>query len=107
MAQDVSEAGNAVRDEVLSRRAALTRLGLGAAIAYSAPVVLHIDRSANAHVLPTPCPPRGKGKGLGPRHCRDNDHRPHRHDDDDHAHRSRDGDRDGRRRSGGSESNRD
>ncbi len=39
-----------------SRRAALTRLGIGAAIAYSAPVIIHLDRSAHAAKLPTPCP---------------------------------------------------
>ena len=32
----------------LTRRAALARLGLGAAVAYSAPTVMHLDRSANA-----------------------------------------------------------
>ena len=32
----------------LDRRVALTRLGLGAAVAYVAPTVLHLDRSANA-----------------------------------------------------------
>ena len=40
----------------ISRRKALARLGLMAGIAYAAPVVLHLDRSANARVLPTPCP---------------------------------------------------
>ena len=48
----------------LTRRAALARLGLGAAVAYSAPTVLHLDRSANATIRPTPCPGKGKGKGL-------------------------------------------
>lgn len=43
----------------LSRRAALARLGLGAAVAYAAPTVLHLDRSARA-VQPS-C--TGKGKG--------------------------------------------
>lgn len=45
----------------LSRRTALARLGLGAAIAYSAPVIVHLDRSAHAAKLPTPCP-RGSRK---------------------------------------------
>ena len=45
----------------LDRRAALARLGLGVAVAYTAPTVLHLDRSANAVVVPTPCP-KGKGK---------------------------------------------
>ena len=43
----------------LNRRQALARLGLGAAVAYSAPTILHLDRSANA-VQPS-C--TGKGKG--------------------------------------------
>lgn len=51
----------------LSRRAALARLGLGVAVAYTAPTVLHLDRSANAVVVPTPCP---KGKGKGSPWCR-------------------------------------
>ena len=54
----------------LTRRAALARLGLGAAIAYSAPTVLHLDRSANATIRPTPCPGKGKGKGKGSKWCR-------------------------------------
>jgi len=44
-----------------SRRQALARLGLGAAAAYTAPTVLHLDRSANA-VQPS-CTGKGKGKG--------------------------------------------
>ncbi len=47
----------------LARRKALARLGLGAAAAYVAPTVVHLDRSANAAVSPTPCKPGGKGKG--------------------------------------------
>ncbi len=48
----------------LARRRALARLGLGAGIAYVAPTVVHLDRSANAAVSPTPCQP-GKGKKGG------------------------------------------
>ena len=44
----------------IDRRAALARLGLGVAVAYTAPTVLHLDRTANAVVVPTPCP-TGKG----------------------------------------------
>jgi hypothetical protein len=51
----------------LDRRAALARLGLGVAVAYTAPTVLHLDRSANAVVVPTPCP---KGKGRGGPWCK-------------------------------------
>jgi hypothetical protein len=51
----------------LGRRAALARLGLGVAVAYSAPTVLHLDRSANAVVVPTPCP---TGKGAPPPWCK-------------------------------------
>jgi hypothetical protein len=47
----------------LERRAALARLGFGVAVACSAPTVLHLDRRANAVVVPTPCP-KGKGKGA-------------------------------------------
>lgn len=32
----------------VNRRQALARLGLGAAIAYTAPTILHLDRRANA-----------------------------------------------------------
>lgn len=51
----------------LDRRAALARLGLGVAVAYSAPTVLHLDRTANAVVVPTPCP---TGKGPKPPWCK-------------------------------------
>ena len=37
-------------------------VGLAAGDAYAAPVVLRLDRSANAGVTPTPCKPSGKGK---------------------------------------------
>jgi hypothetical protein len=53
----------------VSRRAALAKLGLGAAVAYTAPTVLHLDRSANATVEPTPCSNSGTGKGV-PSWCR-------------------------------------
>ena len=43
----------------INRRQALTRLGLGVAVAYTAPTVLHLDRSAKA-VQPS-C--NGKSKG--------------------------------------------
>ncbi len=52
----------------LARRRALARLGLGAAVAYVAPTIVHLDRSANAKVRPTPCQgdhSKGKGKGGG------------------------------------------
>ncbi len=35
-------------ESLLSRRKALSRLGLGAAVAYAAPTVLHLDRTAKA-----------------------------------------------------------
>ena len=38
-----------------SRRRALARLGLAAAVAYSVPTLVRIDRSARAIVLPSPC----------------------------------------------------
>lgn len=43
----------------VSRRKALSRLGLGVAVAYTAPTILHLDRSAKA-VQPS-C--NGKSKG--------------------------------------------
>lgn len=43
-----------------SRREALLRLGLATAVAYSAPTLVRVDRSANAQILPTPCRPPGQ-----------------------------------------------
>lgn len=55
----------------LSRRKALARLGIAAGVAYVAPTIVHLDRSANAKVLPSPCaPPGGKGKGKGGNWCK-------------------------------------
>tara|TARA_R110002110_G_scaffold415612_6_gene652175 strand:+ start:210765 stop:210968 length:204 start_codon:yes stop_codon:yes gene_type:complete len=53
----------------MTRRKALTRLGLAAGIAYAAPTIVHLDRSANAKVLPSPCPPPGKG-GKSKKGCK-------------------------------------
>jgi len=56
----------------LGRRAALARLGLGAAVVYAAPVILQIDRESQA-LAATPCDPgkgKGKGKGKTPSWCR-------------------------------------
>ena len=36
-----------------TRRQALRRLGFTAAVAYAAPTILHLDRSAKAQVLPS------------------------------------------------------
>jgi hypothetical protein len=47
----------------LSRRKALAGLGFGAAAVYSAPVILHPDRSANAGIVPTPGPPKHDRQG--------------------------------------------
>ena len=52
-----------------SRRAALARLGLGVAFAYSAPVILKIDRESSA-LAATPCPGKGKGKSNAYGHCK-------------------------------------
>lgn len=54
----------------MSRRKALARLGLAAGVAYAAPTIVQLDRSANAKNLPSPCPPPapnsgGKNKGCG------------------------------------------
>jgi hypothetical protein len=55
----------------LNRRKALARLGLAAGVAYAAPTIVRLDRSANAKVLPSPCaPPGGKGKGKGGKWCK-------------------------------------
>ena len=39
----------------------LTRLGLAATAAYVAPTIMHIDRSADAFVVPSPC---SSGSGV-------------------------------------------
>lgn len=56
-------------NRTLSRRKALARLGLAAGVAYAAPTIVRLDRSANAKALPTPCPPPGS-KGGGAPWCR-------------------------------------
>ena len=43
-----------------TRRQALKRLGLGVAVAYAAPTILHLDRSGNAAVNPS-CNGNSKG----------------------------------------------
>ena len=53
----------APENRTMGRRKALARLGLAAGVAYAAPTIVRLDRSANAKVLPSPCPPPGKGKG--------------------------------------------
>ena len=54
----------------LSRRAALARLGLAAAGAYVAPMVLRVDQSAHARrVVPSPCPPPDGNPFNNPPHC--------------------------------------
>ncbi len=63
MADQQTSENNASR--AMSRRNALARLGLAAGVAYAAPTIVHLDRSANAKVLPSPCPPPGQGKGPG------------------------------------------
>ena len=55
-------------DRQLSRRRALARLGIAATVAYAAPTIIRLDRSANAKVLPSPCPPP-QSKGKGPPGC--------------------------------------
>jgi hypothetical protein len=83
---------------VLSRRAALARLGIGTALAYSAPTIVHLDRSANATLSATPC---SSGRGR-PRWCRGrNRHNHHGHDNRHGNDHDRDGNRRGRSRSRG------
>lgn len=53
-----------------SRRRALARLGFAAAVAYSTPTIIKIDRSARAVILPTPCePPPDFPPGFPPPPC--------------------------------------
>ena len=52
----------------ISRRRALARLGIAAGVAYTAPTIVRLDRSANAKALPSPCPPP-TSKGKGPPGC--------------------------------------
>lgn len=63
------QSGEARHAKTLSRRKALARLGIAAGIAYTAPTIVRLDRSANAKALPTPCPPPGS-KGGGAPWCR-------------------------------------
>ena len=51
------------------RRTALAKLGLAVGAAYAAPVVLKLDRAANAAILPTPCPPPDGNCNTGPARC--------------------------------------
>ena len=44
-----------------SRRQALARLGLAGVVAYAAPTILHLDRSAKATILPSCENPPGGG----------------------------------------------
>ena len=57
----------------MSRRAALARLGIGVALAYSAPTVLHLDRSANATLASSHCGRGRKKSHWCRRKDRDND----------------------------------
>lgn len=65
--QKIEAALEDVPENKLSRRAALTRLGLTAAAAYVAPTIMHIDRSAHAFVVPSPC---SSGRGRRRRRCK-------------------------------------
>ncbi len=47
-------------DVTPDRRKALAKLGLAAGVAYAAPLVVRLDRSANAGVTPTPGSVGGK-----------------------------------------------
>jgi hypothetical protein len=48
----------------VNRRKALARLGLAAGVAYAAPTIVRLDRSANSKVLPTPCPRPVRRRGA-------------------------------------------
>lgn len=64
----VSETNGPDGAQSISRRRALARLGIAAGVAYTAPTLVRLDRSANAKVLPSPCPPPGGG-GSPPPGC--------------------------------------
>ena len=64
------EIGPVAAELTPSRRAALARLGFATAVAYAAPTILHLDRSAKAQILPSCENPPGGGhpscNGLNP-----------------------------------------
>ncbi len=70
---ETSSSKSAWNTRALSRRKALARLGLAAAVVYAAPTVTHIDGTALAKRKPRPsiicpgssCSGHGKGKGKG------------------------------------------
>ena len=57
--EQVQQAGAA--ELTPSRRQALARLGFATAVAYAAPTILHLDRSAKAQILPSCENPPGGG----------------------------------------------
>ena len=59
MSEDSAQSAGAQPELTASRRQALARLGFAAAVAYAAPTILHLDRSAKAQVLPSCEPPPG------------------------------------------------
>jgi len=79
----------------MDRRTALARLGIAATLAYSAPTVLHLDRSANATLSSTP----GAGGRRNSRWCRRKDRDKDRGREDRNSGRGRDRDDDRRSRS--------
>lgn len=54
-------------DVTVSRRRALSRLGLAAGVAYATPTLLQLDRRALA--ASTPCPPPGTKEAPIPESC--------------------------------------
>jgi hypothetical protein len=65
---DITSTDITSTDKGLSRRRALARLGIAAGVAYTAPTLVRLDRTANAKVLLSPCPPPGGG-GKKPPGC--------------------------------------
>jgi hypothetical protein len=55
------ETGPVAAEMTPSRRQALARLGFATAVAYAAPTILHLDRSAKAQILPSCENPPGGG----------------------------------------------
>jgi hypothetical protein len=57
---DAERSGTASESEIsATRRQALKRLGFATAVAYAAPTILHLDRSAKAQILPSCINPPG------------------------------------------------
>lgn len=66
---NAAKASNEAAPVSRSRRAALVKLGLAAGVAYAAPTILRIDRSARAQAPSQPGNGGGNGGGGGNSGC--------------------------------------